>query len=160
AQHCLDSSAHRFNGIVLASPPQRFDLCAIKANDRHVAFPPSVATSKFISNTASVEASFLNDEIRYLADGNIIVCRNIEHVIVSAVRSLDNCYSGKDILDINITLSLRSIAQNMQPRGVGFQIADEVIANPMGLSRADDISKSKGSPTHSKHVAVGRNQTL
>src|SRR5262249_17260446 len=64
------------------------------------------------------------------------------------------------VVDVDVRLALAAVAENVEVRRIGKQLAHEVEADAVGLSRSDDVAEPERAAGEVEHRGVRRDQRL
>src|SRR5579884_356574 len=153
--HGRHSLPQRLLRRIATFPAQCLDFCAIEADHGHVPFPTAITTRKFKLHVALVQPADFDCQSRNFQNGNIIVRRHVEHVVWRSDLAHDCENGSQNILHMDITFSLGSVAQNPQASRVGLKAAEKIVADAMGLPWTHNIRQPKRPTAKAEHVTVG-----
>src|SRR5262245_50414984 len=106
-----------------------------------------------------MQARALNRQIRDFADSNV-VGRDVINRKASG-GALGRQQNGiDDVPDMDIGLALRSVTEDAQLMWGFHELPQKIKADPVSLSRSDNVTEPEHSSREIKHVAVGTNQRL
>src|SRR5205823_3438691 len=130
----------RLAAAVTAAPAETANALGVEPHDRDIALPAAVATGVVEARLYRQLQAF-HGEFGYLGDGDVVAGRDIVGVEIPGRIAPSVQYRSDNIGHVNIGFALTAVAHDREAGGVDEQSPDEIEADPVGLSRADDIGK-------------------
>src|SRR5579862_9190780 len=138
-------------------PAERAYLAGVEADYGNVSLPAALSAGVFEVGTR-VEAEAVNGDFGDFGYGDGITGAHVEDGESSFDLGTGGENSVDDVGDMQVGLTLLSIAEDAETGGVAAQAADEVEADAVGLTGSHDVAEAKGAGGEAEHGAVAGDQ--
>src|SRR5215472_3470477 len=160
ANQCDHGLAQRFARIFFIFPADTAEAIRVQPDHGDIPLPAAVASCKFELYLVAPESHAFHGKFRDFLHGDVIARRYVVGLKFPNGFFMRGEHASDDIFDVNVGLTLSSITQNAQPRGILAQGAYKIEADAMRLPRSDDVSETENTTRQIKHVTIRTDERL